>query len=329
MNSGELRVGWRMSVPLKTRPPTVTFRGVTSTVIVVDRWSAGSCPTMLKPNVVASSGLNAVRKKCVSVLVDGCGLAPPTVADTACPIASETPMGYEGAPSRRRCPAGRVALQARPGICPTERQDRRVRYQFAACGASNSTWCPENWVARPGRPWEGRRMATDRARPAQNAGEQEMLTGWLEHHRGILIWKCEDLTAEQLRRRAVPPSTLSLLGLVRHMAQVERGWFRQVFLGEDVPDLYDRSADEDADFNDVDQADPAEAFRAFEQECAASRLALAQAPSLDVLSQQTSERTGQPWSLRWIVTHMIEEYARHNGHADLLRERVDGSTGDY
>src|SRR5262244_346306 len=131
-------------------------------------------------------------------------------------------------------------------------------------------------------------MATDRARPAQNAGELEMLTGWLEHHRGILIWK-----------------------------------------GEDVPDLYDRSTDEDADFNDVDRADPAEAFNAFERECAVSRQVVAQAPSLDVLSKQASERTGLPWSLRWIVTHMIEEYARHNGHADLLRERVDGSTGYY
>ena len=171
-------------------------------------------------------------------------------------------------------------------------------------------------------------MATNRARPAQDAGEREMLTGWLEHHRGILIWKCEDLTAEQLRRRAVPPSSLSLLGLVRHMAEVERGWFRQVFLGEDVPDLYDRSADEDADFNDVDQADPAEAFTAFEQECAASRRVV-QAQSLDVLSKQVSERTGEPFSLRWIVTHMIEEYARHNVHADLLRECIDGSTGYY
>jgi len=172
-------------------------------------------------------------------------------------------------------------------------------------------------------------MTTDRARPPQNAGELEMLTGWLEHHRGILVWKCEDLTAEQLRQRAVPPSSLSLLGLVRHMAEVERGWFRAVFLGEDVPDLYDRSADEDADFNDVDQADPAAAFDDFEKECAASRLVLAQAASLDELSKRPSERTGQPWSLRWIVTHMIEEYARHNGHADLLRERVDGRTGYY
>jgi uncharacterized damage-inducible protein DinB len=172
-------------------------------------------------------------------------------------------------------------------------------------------------------------MAMDRARPAQNAGEREMLDGWLEHHRGILLWKCEGLTAEQLRRRAAMPSTLSLLGLVRHMADVERGWFQQVFLGQPVPDLYDRSADEDADFNDVDQADPAATFDAFERECAASRQVVAHAASLDVLSKQTSERTGEPWSLRWIVTHMIEEYARHNGHADLLRERVDGGTGYY
>ena len=172
-------------------------------------------------------------------------------------------------------------------------------------------------------------MATNRARPAQDADEREMLTGWLEHHRGILIWKCDGLTAEQLRQRAAAPSTLSLLGLVRHMADVERGWFRQLFLGEDVPDLYDRSADEDADFNNVDQADPAEAFSAFDRECAISRQAVAEAASLDVLSKQVSERTGQPWSLRWIVTHMIEEYARHNGHADLLRERIDGGTGYY
>jgi uncharacterized damage-inducible protein DinB len=172
-------------------------------------------------------------------------------------------------------------------------------------------------------------MTTDRARPDLNADELEMLTGWLEHHRGILMWKCEGLTAEQLRRRAVPPSTLSLLGLVRHMAEVERGWFQQVFLGEDVADLYDRSADEDADFNDVDQADPEEAFSAFEHECAISRQVVAQAGGLDVLSKRPSERTGRPFSLRWIVTHMIEEYARHNGHADLLRESVDGGTGYY
>jgi uncharacterized damage-inducible protein DinB len=110
------------------------------------------------------------------------------------------------------------------------------------------------------------------------------------------------------------------------MADVERGWFRQVFLGEDLPDLYEG---EDADFNEVDQADPAAAFRDFDRECAASRQVVAQAPSLDAFSTAASDRTGQPWSLRWIVTHMIEEYARHNGHADLLRECVDGTTGYY
>jgi uncharacterized damage-inducible protein DinB len=172
-------------------------------------------------------------------------------------------------------------------------------------------------------------MATDRARPGLQAGEREMLTGWLEHHRGILLWKCEGLTDEQLRQRSAPPSSMSLLGLVRHMADVERGWFRQVLLGEGVPSLYETADDPDGDFNGADDADVAEAFRNFETECAAARQAVAGAPSLDALSEERSERTGQQFSLRWILTHMIEEYARHNGHADLLRERIDGVTGYY
>jgi uncharacterized damage-inducible protein DinB len=172
-------------------------------------------------------------------------------------------------------------------------------------------------------------MATDRARPGLQAGEREMLTGWLEHHRGILLWKCEGLADDQLRQRSVPPSTLSLLGLVRHMSQVERGWFRQVFLGEDVPDLYDTPDAPDADFNGVDDANVAADFAAFAAECDASRQAVAAARDLDALSQDRSERTGQQFSLRWILTHMIEEYARHNGHADLLRETIDGATGYY
>jgi uncharacterized damage-inducible protein DinB len=171
-------------------------------------------------------------------------------------------------------------------------------------------------------------MATDRARPGLQAGEREMLTGWLEHHRGILLWKCEGLTDDQLRQRSVPPSTLSLLGLVRHMAQVERGWFRQVFLGEGVPDLYDDRDDRDVDFNGVDDADVAADFAAFGAECAAARQIVAAAPDLDVLSKE-SGRSGEQFSLRWILTHMIEEYARHNGHADLLRETIDGVTGYF
>jgi uncharacterized damage-inducible protein DinB len=173
------------------------------------------------------------------------------------------------------------------------------------------------------------RAAAKQARPARQADEREMLTGWLEHHRAILLWKCEGLSDDQLKKRAVPPSTLSLLGLVRHMTDVERGWFQWALLGEDIPFAYDRSADQDAAFNDVDGADPAEAFRAYEQECAAARQALAEAADLDVLSKRPPEGTDEPWSLRWIVTHMIEEYARHNGHADLLRESIDGVTGYF
>ncbi|HUA30522.1 MAG TPA: DinB family protein [Streptosporangiaceae bacterium] len=172
-------------------------------------------------------------------------------------------------------------------------------------------------------------MTTERSRPGLQAGERDMLTGWLDFHREVLLWKCEGLTDEQLKRRSVPPSALSLLGLVRHMAEVERGWFRAVLLGEDVPDIYDRRDDSDVDFNGVDAADTAADFATFKAECDAARMAVAQAQDLDVLSVEASQRTGEKYSLRWILTHMIEEYARHNGHADMLRESIDGSAGDY
>jgi Protein of unknown function (DUF664) len=172
-------------------------------------------------------------------------------------------------------------------------------------------------------------MTNDRSRPGLQSGERDMLNGWLEHHRAILLWKCDGLTDEQLRRRSVPPSSMSLLGLIRHMTDVERGWFQQAFLGKDAPPRYETPDDPDGDFNGVDEADVAAAFRAFEAECEASRQAAAATPDLDVLSKETSERTGEAFSLRWILTHMIEEYARHNGHADLLRETVDGATGCY
>jgi uncharacterized damage-inducible protein DinB len=171
-------------------------------------------------------------------------------------------------------------------------------------------------------------MKTQRAEPALNAGERDMLTGWLDYHRATLVWKCEGLTDEQLRERSVPPSGLSLIGLVRHLTECERGWFRKGLLGEDLPGLYWAPEDLDGDFNNVDSADTASVFAAFERECAAAREAVASAPDLDTLSKKPSDSTGEYFSLRWILTHMIEEYARHNGHADLLRERIDGAAGD-
>ena len=171
-------------------------------------------------------------------------------------------------------------------------------------------------------------MVTERAEPPLRAGEREMLTGWLDYHRATLRWKCEGLTDDQLRERAVPPSRLCLLGLVRHLAECERSWFRNVLLGDGLAALYSTGEDPDADFNDVETANVAEVLATFERECAAAREAVATAPDLDVLSKKTDRRTGEQFNLRWILSHMIEEYARHNGHADLLRERIDGATGD-
>jgi uncharacterized damage-inducible protein DinB len=158
------------------------------------------------------------------------------------------------------------------------------------------------------------------------AGEREMLESWLDFHRATLAWKCEGLTPEQLREQSAPPSNLSLLGLVRHLAETERGWFRQVLGGEDVPDLYVTPEDEDAEFTGAVTADVAASFADWQTECELARKAVAAAPSLDVLAAKPT-RSGTA-TLRWIMVHMIEEYARHNGHADLLRERIDGATGD-
>ena len=166
-----------------------------------------------------------------------------------------------------------------------------------------------------------------RVDPPIVADERDMLIGWLDFHRATLKIKCDGLTDNQIRERSVPPSSLSLLGLVRHMADVERGWFRQHFAGEDVPDLYYRDDDHDADFNDIATADVAESLQIWSTECEAARQIVADEPSFDKMANRPTSR-GNIMSLRWIMVHMIEEYARHNGHADLLRERIDGVTGD-
>jgi uncharacterized damage-inducible protein DinB len=165
----------------------------------------------------------------------------------------------------------------------------------------------------------------DRVTPSGTANEREMLEAWIDFHRATLSMKCEGLSPEDLRRRAVDPSTLSLLGLVRHMAEVERSWFRRVLLGEAAPPIWYTEEHRDREF-EVDDADVDEAFARWLEECEHSRQVVTGAESLDVISER--ERYGNPITLRWIMTHMIEEYARHNGHADLLRERIDGATGD-
>ena len=132
-------------------------------------------------------------------------------------------------------------------------------------------------------------------------------------------------SAEQLRRRSVPPSALSLLGLVRHMADVERAWFRRALANEDAPPHYRSDNDPNGAFTNVDTADVAEAFATWRAECAQARAVVASFGDLDALGRDEM-RPGRP-SVRWVLVHMIEEYARHNGHADLLREVIDGVVG--
>jgi uncharacterized damage-inducible protein DinB len=170
-------------------------------------------------------------------------------------------------------------------------------------------------------------MTTQRRGPAPNADERTMLEGWLEYHRQTLAWKCEGLTDAQLRTPSAPPSDLSLMGLVRHMAEVERSWFRKVLVGDDAGPIHHSAEDRDGEFRLTEEDTWKEAYATWQAEIDIARRNAA-GFALDDLSRGRSRFTEEPFSLRWIYTHMIEEYARHNGHADLLRERVDGVTGD-
>jgi Protein of unknown function (DUF664) len=165
-----------------------------------------------------------------------------------------------------------------------------------------------------------------RTEPRQVSGEREALQAWLDYHRATLLFKCQGLTGEQLTRRAVPPSSLSLLGLVRHMSEVERSWFRIRFRGQaELGHLYFTDEYPDGDFDLTDQDLAKQDLATYRQECELADAAVADA-SLD--DTYMFHHTGAPMDLRWIYLHMIEEYARHNGHADFLREQIDGVTGD-
>ncbi|MEU0150742.1 DinB family protein [Micromonospora fulviviridis] len=168
----------------------------------------------------------------------------------------------------------------------------------------------------------------DRTHEPYVGDERTMLEGWLDYHRDTLLHKCAGLTAEQLRTASVEPSGLTLLGLVRHLADVERWWFRIRAAGEDIRGLYDGDEDPDADLNAVADADPAETFAIFRAEVEAAREAAAGLSLDHTFRRPRRDGTADEMNLRWVYVHMIEEYARHNGHADLIRERIDGVTGD-
>jgi hypothetical protein len=166
-------------------------------------------------------------------------------------------------------------------------------------------------------PWP----APERHKTPRVPDEQMSLESWLEYHRATLLIKCAGLTPDQLVTQSCAPSPLSLLGLVRHMAEVE-SWFH-VFDGEPVGHLFCSEDRPDADFEDLDPERADEDLLIYRASVERSRTAVA-GRSLDDLIPGPSS---SPTSLRWVYQHMIEEYARHNGHADLLRERIDGATG--
>jgi uncharacterized damage-inducible protein DinB len=162
-----------------------------------------------------------------------------------------------------------------------------------------------------------------RQEPPYLLQDRPMLEAWLEFHRTTLLLKCEGLDDAARKSRPVPSSLLSLHGLLRHMAEVERNWFRRVLLSEpETPSIWYDPAVEDSELVPLDDADWDDDVAAWEAECETGRQAAAARELTD-----TGIRRGETVSLRWIYVHMIEEYARHNGHADLIRELIDGSVG--
>ena len=164
----------------------------------------------------------------------------------------------------------------------------------------------------------------DRTGPPRFGSEREMLRAFLDYHRQTLAMKCQDLTDEELRQRSVPTTSLSLLGLVRHLAEVERAWFRRVFEDNEAPMVWSDEIDFQAAY-DASGSTRAEAFGAWEAEVENSRRIERGAGSLDLAGRQP--RWDEEVSLRMVMFHVLLEYGRHNGHADLLREAVDGTVG--
>ncbi|MFC6158199.1 DinB family protein [Kribbella jiaozuonensis] len=169
-------------------------------------------------------------------------------------------------------------------------------------------------------------MTTEfRVDPPTAADERALLQGFLDFHRGTLLWKVSELTGEQLVQRSVDPSSMSLIGLVRHLSEVEKYWFHRALAGHDSPPKYWTAEYPDGDF---DLAAPAQAEQDVEHFREIVKLSDTLAAAFALDDTFIRPNYDEPYSVRYLYIHMIEEYARHNGHADLLRERVDGATGE-
>lgn len=171
-------------------------------------------------------------------------------------------------------------------------------------------------------------VSMERSKTPPAAGELETLESFLDFQRATMVQKVQGITDAQGASKPVEPSTLSLSGLIKHLALVEESWFQSVFAGGELAEPWASAPfddDSDWEFNSASDDRLADLVEMYESACAKSREVVSEAGSLDQLSQKETRR-GKV-SLRWILLHMIEETARHAGHADLLRERIDGSAG--
>jgi uncharacterized damage-inducible protein DinB len=164
-----------------------------------------------------------------------------------------------------------------------------------------------------------------RVDPARRGGELELVSQFLEYHRATLRMKCAGLDEGQLKHRAVPTTGLTLLGLVRHLTDVERGWFLRTLAGQAAPPHYSSPEDPDGDFDSLDSPPLEEVWRRYHAAVAEARAVLASFASLDEPARR--DAPDQP-NVRSVLLHLIEEYARHNGHADLIRQAIDGEAGE-
>jgi uncharacterized damage-inducible protein DinB len=164
-----------------------------------------------------------------------------------------------------------------------------------------------------------------RPKPLLSGPERAQLESWLAFYRATLLKKCSGLAIEDLRRRPIESSSMSLLGMLRHMTFVEQVWFDARFAGNEVAEYYKRPDDRDADWTDLDSTTLAEAVTNYQRACETSD-ELARGHELEEVVKKPGAGR-EPVDLRWIYLHMLEEYARHCGHADIIRELVDGTTG--
>jgi hypothetical protein len=171
----------------------------------------------------------------------------------------------------------------------------------------------------------------DRTEPPYQGGELATLTGFLDYQRATAAARLEGLTAAQAAT-TLPPSPLTIVGLVKHLALVEDDWFQKDLLGRPMPAVWDAAdfgTDRDWEFHSAVDDGPGSVLALYAEACDRSRAAVAElGDDPGALSATALRRTGEPFSLRWLLCHMIEETARHNGHADLIRESIDGVTGE-